>query len=322
MAEPNYVRLAAACHCGEPVKLWTGRGRKPKYCGDHNGAPPKIEQQQKECPACRGFFTPNAKGGQEHKYCSRLCAVRLRRGNEPRQLWPLKCAACEAGFESLSEKAMYCSNRCKHAAWVQANPNRVSLLRQRERRREPVLCAYFTGYCACGKALGSRRRMERCSACTRAQALAAGRLAALAWSEAKHKAAGLVVRCVGCCRDFCPLYGTKVRSTCPCCEPGVRRERSRAAKDKRDKRIKSAERETVVARKVFDRDGWMCRLCGIATPKELRGTYENNAPEMDHVVPVARGGAHTYANTQCLCRSCNGWKSARTMEEALAALAA
>jgi 5-methylcytosine-specific restriction endonuclease McrA len=320
MAEPNYVRLAAACHCGEPVKLWTGRGRKPKYCGDHNGAPPRIEQQQKECPACRGFFTPNAKGGQEHKYCSRLCAVRLRRGNKPKQLWPLTCSICEAGFESLFEGAMYCSGRCKTVGWKRANPDRARELRNREK---PRLCAYFTGYCGdCGCALGGRKAVRRCAPCTRQAGLRVRLEACLAMNIAQHKARGKVIRCDGCERDYCPLYGVKLAASCPACEADLRRDRKRAARDRRDSRIKSAERETVVARKVFDRDGWMCRLCGVATPKELRGTYEHNAPEMDHVVPVARGGAHTYANTQCLCRSCNGWKSARTMEEALEALAA
>jgi 5-methylcytosine-specific restriction endonuclease McrA len=58
----------------------------------------------------------------------------------------------------------------------------------------------------------------------------------------------------------------------------------------------------------------------VDTPKTLSGTCDRNAPELDHIVPVSRGGLHTYENTQCLCRSCNGWKAARTMEEAVAAL--
>lgn len=66
---------------------------------------------------------------------------------------------------------------------------------------------------------------------------------------------------------------------------------------------------------VFQRDGWRCRFCGIDTPESLRGTHEHNAPELDHIVPLARGGQHSYDNTQCLCRACNGFKSNRTMAE-------
>jgi 5-methylcytosine-specific restriction endonuclease McrA len=61
--------------------------------------------------------------------------------------------------------------------------------------------------------------------------------------------------------------------------------------------------------KVFDRDGWKCQICGTKTPKSLRGTYKPNAPELDHILPIGKGGEHSYCNTQCACRRCNGAKS-------------
>lgn len=67
--------------------------------------------------------------------------------------------------------------------------------------------------------------------------------------------------------------------------------------------------------KVFERDGWICMCCGIATPKALRGKWVHNAPELDHKIPLARRGAHSVENCQCLCRSCNSLKRDRTMEE-------
>lgn len=30
---------------------------------------------------------------------------------------------------------------------------------------------------------------------------------------------------------------------------------------------------------------------------------------LDHIVPISKGGPHTYSNTQCLCRDCNLKKS-------------
>ena len=53
----------------------------------------------------------------------------------------------------------------------------------------------------------------------------------------------------------------------------------------------------------------ICNTCGGHTPKELRGTYELNAPEIDHIIPLSKGGEHTYANVQLLCRRCNLNKS-------------
>lgn len=45
--------------------------------------------------------------------------------------------------------------------------------------------------------------------------------------------------------------------------------------------------------------------CGKPTPLKLRGTCKPRAPEIDHRVPIAMGGAHTYDNVQCACRECN-----------------
>ena len=56
---------------------------------------------------------------------------------------------------------------------------------------------------------------------------------------------------------------------------------------------------------VCERDGWSCWICGISTPKHLRGTHDDQAPEMDHIVPLAAGGTHTWGNVACCCRKCN-----------------
>ena len=59
---------------------------------------------------------------------------------------------------------------------------------------------------------------------------------------------------------------------------------------------------------IFKRDGWMCQACGCNTPLSLVGTLDDNAPELDHVVPISKGGPHTPNNLQCLCRICNCMK--------------
>jgi rubrerythrin len=70
------------------------------------------------------------------------------------------------------------------------------------------------------------------------------------------------------------------------------------------------EAEAVNPYVVFHKAGWKCQICGVDTPRRLRGTYEPNAPELDHIVPLAKGGGHTWANVQCSCRRCNGAKGA------------
>lgn len=64
---------------------------------------------------------------------------------------------------------------------------------------------------------------------------------------------------------------------------------------------------------VFERDGWRCQVCGVRTPRSKRGTFADNAPELDHRVPMSRGGPHTWDNVQCCCRSCNIKKGNRSI---------
>lgn len=63
---------------------------------------------------------------------------------------------------------------------------------------------------------------------------------------------------------------------------------------------------------VFERDNWQCKSCGLSTPKDKRGSFDDDAPELDHILPLSKGGEHTRVNTQCLCRKCNRIKSDNT----------
>lgn len=101
------------------------------------------------------------------------------------------------------------------------------------------------------------------------------------------------------------------KGACKPCTEAAEREQRRIEKAKRRARIRNAPRvERVSPLKVLTRDGWRCQICGKHTPKELRGTCHPDAPEVDHVIPLAAGGEHTYRNTQCACRACNHAKGA------------
>ena len=51
---------------------------------------------------------------------------------------------------------------------------------------------------------------------------------------------------------------------------------------------------------VFKRDGYRCRECG--------ASKDETSLEIDHIVPVARGGTNDIDNLQTLCRECNRMK--------------
>jgi hypothetical protein len=63
---------------------------------------------------------------------------------------------------------------------------------------------------------------------------------------------------------------------------------------------------------IFARDKWRCHICNCKTPKSKRGTYDDNAPELDHIITLAESGTHTFNNVACCCRLCNQKKSSKS----------
>lgn len=112
------------------------------------------------------------------------------------------------------------------------------------------------------------------------------------------------------------VTGGRPPKYCKICRSNVIAEQKRVshhlAKAKRRLRCRGSAYQPVDPIKVFNRDKWKCHICGTSTPKELRGSYLGNAPELDHIVTLADGGSHTYGNVACACRSCNQKKGARS----------
>lgn len=69
-------------------------------------------------------------------------------------------------------------------------------------------------------------------------------------------------------------------------------------------RVPYGRRVPLNRRAVFIRDGHRCQYCG------------RQAENLDHVVPRAQGGAHTWDNVVAACRRCNTRKGGRTPDEA------
>lgn len=123
----------------------------------------------------------------------------------------------------------------------------------------------------------------------------------------------------------CRECGTLIAKGAQRCEPcrlvaehrSKTSEAAKAARRKAKAWRRAAERGADAERfdpfEIFDRDGWRCHLCGCRTPRSLRGTYQDRAPELDHIIPLSVGGKHTRANTACSCRKCNHAKGNRPL---------
>lgn len=90
----------------------------------------------------------------------------------------------------------------------------------------------------------------------------------------------------------------------------------RASKQRRRRALRGSG--LIHPRKVFERDGWVCRLCGAPTDREAV-VPAARAATVDHILPVALGGEHVYSNVQCAHFICNVRKGADVDQLAFAA---
>lgn len=67
-----------------------------------------------------------------------------------------------------------------------------------------------------------------------------------------------------------------------------------------------------VRRRIADRDKWRCRLCGIRVLDNVSDRHPRKL-NVDHVIPLSRGGGGDDCNLQCLCRSCNSSKADKVL---------
>jgi hypothetical protein len=87
--------------------------------------------------------------------------------------------------------------------------------------------------------------------------------------------------------------------------------------DRQKARITTVKTNALV---VLERDNWICQLCGLEAPKELRGFIHPRAPEIGHIIPVNADGPDDLSNLRCECRGCNSFKGDLTDKELLAEL--
>lgn len=295
MADEDYTRLACSS-CASTLIRRAGRGRPRKFC---EGCRPAKEPKPKEehvwqCAGneCSSTISSLDAHGST-RYCSAECKLKATRASNrkasrkrylprPKALLPRHpCEVC--GAPCKRHERRLCSNACRTKAYsMAALPRRAA--REAEKAKRAAI---------------------------RAVTALLRRIARLRAEDEKRAAPARIYEglCPVCAHAFCSPVRRKYCSVaCAKQSPPAR-----ASKRKSRKAGKARKRGLVAESfddlEILERDGWRCQICGISTPRRLRGTYKPNAPEVDHIIPQAKGGPHSRANCQCACRRCNGAKA-------------
>ncbi len=200
-----------------------------------------------------------------------------------------RCKTCDKSFLPKSQRyKKYCSRKCAfsdHKAWFKHRP-KVKIKKEYVPRCKvcAVILSRRSQYCDDHRPIYiSKPQLRHCRKCNKE----------LGIKSAKSKLC-----------EKCRKKGQKERHRLK--HGKVRKHRHRARKY-------GVKYEPINPLTVFERDGWHCQVCGVRTPKRLRGTYKPNAPELDHRIPMHMGGSHTWDNVQCCCRKCNSEKQRITV---------
>ena len=124
--------------------------------------------------------------------------------------------------------------------------------------------------------------------------------------ESKHKK-----NCIVCGKEFISLHGAQ------CCSQKCRKKYENRRRDKRIAKDLIDDPE-ITLESLYRRDNGICHICGKPCNYEdytvdgdvfIAGNWY---PSIDHVVPVSKGGRHSWDNVKLAHRLCNSVKSNKT----------
>ncbi len=219
------------------------------------------------------------------KYCTPLCHSRAherRRPSRPGRQFLRRCRSCGADHRA-SSASVYCSIECRQFKDSPSTPVPWA---------ECEWCGHRfinrTNRRYCTRTCAARSEPRRC----KPQPIEYGHC---------QRCGRLFIRRGGqlgaCCSDACI---------------------KRLRKNHRKHLHRTATRlgETVTIQYLGHRDHWTCQLCGKKVKRDAAVPHPA-APTIDHVIPLARGGEHTRANTQLAHFLCNSLKHVSAANEQL-----
>lgn len=296
--------------CGKEFERLTGTRQNREipaihYCSPQCRNRHRNLKHARTCVVCGKSFKAIDK---RRKVCSKKCKSILlsiiskrRESTKKRNKKTFTCRECGKEYiPKKSDRTTYCSRECCFKAKAQAK------IKGKRIQRGATCRVYFKQCAVCNKWFTARSKATAC--CSNDDCKRKDRNSRSLIYAPKHikDRIGKTIKCKECGKEYVYQYGMKKRGFCSLkCGKAYN---GRITKAKRRAREKDTQIERVDPIAVFERDGWKCRICGKSTPRASRGTYKSNAPELDHIIPLALGGWHTWQNVQCACRSCNSKK--------------
>lgn len=313
------------CTCGYPVRMKAqDAGKNPRFCAagmcasndfvrkwchpndlqifsatTRRGRRVRrvLKQCSRPCEWCLVLPVSSAGSrGPRKRFCSPGCNMRAatRHGNLDTH-GDQNCSWCFLWFSNDLVKTKYCSAGCRARSTTHA------------RQLNCIICG--DPFISTTSQKGARPTLS-CSRpeCRREFAL--------------RRSPRVVCECRGCGTPFEKHAISTSREWCSrTCYERVRRKSrhlySNTWQRMRCEKMRRNGHEKIDVLAVFERDNWTCQICDIRVNREAVHP-DSMAPTIDHIVPVSKGGAHTWDNVRCAHSICNTRKNAKIPEPLVA----
>lgn len=271
------------------------------------------------CTYCGKEFVAHNK---KREYCSHKCrdiAIRVRKGincNTNTEPYHKICVVCGKPFDTFRDANITCSSECARVhhkrPTTNAKASRVAKSKVTDspdgfeyvshtRGRVKLKCK------SCGNVLERARSTVRCKNikceyCKEAKQLSEARQKMMCFFVALRESK-TPRRCETCGEKFTSIYPAQKYCSGKC------KRYSRSYRG-RCKRYGVYYDPSVTRIKVVKRDKCTCQICGkVCNPQDKSWGFSGpDFPTLDHIIPLAKGGTHTWGNVQCACGICNSYK--------------
>lgn len=311
-------KISNCIHCGSK---YTAKQGQAKYCSSecrnlHISQKTKANRVKYTeiakahvrvsfCITCHAFCEAPYAGGLK-KYCSSICSSKA----EPRVI-EIYCDYCKKPHKKIATGGWvydlkYCSKQCSDHARAKVTQEKLALRRIAENNKPKLIVDIrVTNEIKSIKQIAKKARSSKlclhCSEIVYTKNMLLHPNCRKEYSQIKSKEYRKSERYKQLRKAYKQTETYKAKR--------------KAEKAKRKALIRGASvAEPINPDFILERDNYRCYICGIKTPKKLRGTYEDNAPEVDHIIPLSKGGLHVESNLRCSCRKCNGLKSDRVYQ--------
>ena len=241
----------------------------------------------------RAFCTDQCKSKYNSKVRSKISGTYLN-----------KCIQCESTFRTYTKGKLCCSPECYYDYRIAK-----SIETEKRRNKDRRIKVYKYDCPQCSKSGYSKYKRRFCSAMCKEKGYRIRKRERIIKENTRP------VKCIECSKWF----STHVKNKVICsdyCRRRLNNRKNELYKKKRGEliRLNGEVHEDISIERLIKRDESKCYLCGDKVYK-TKDSNHNYYPCIEHVIPIIKGGTHTWDNVKLAHRICNNHKGTMTEEE-------